>query len=298
MGNITFGSDIESFIVKDNIVQSSQVLGEDFRVKYPEGVVERDGYAIEIQPAHGTVNDVFENTRAILSKLSKDIKPFDIYPDSVVFVDTKVLQEMGDQKALIFGCKPDFNGYKKGANKKPDAEKYPSRTAGGHIHFGDPNIKVKSNTYGDYTLYFPFSEDDKNNIRNKLMLLDMVLGLYSVLLDKPSKRRELYGKAGDHRVTSYGFEYRTLSNFFILNPIVFKNVFDLAEKCIILSNDKNANEIMTVVGKHEIIKTINSCDIVTANELFKEVVKRLGIDTSGLLQPLDFNLNIFKEWSV
>ncbi len=46
---------------------------------------------------------------------------------------------------------------------------------------------------------------------------DLFLGLPSAGADKQGKRRELYGKAGRYRPTSYGIEYRVLSNYWLFN---------------------------------------------------------------------------------
>lgn len=47
--------------------------------------------------------------------------------------------------------------------------------------------------------------------------LDLFLGVPSILLDKDTERRKMYGKAGAFRSKPYGVEYRVLSNFWIAN---------------------------------------------------------------------------------
>lgn len=100
-------------------------------------------------------------------------------------------------KALIFGCEPDYDAWKKIENHKPQAKNPNLRTCGGHIHVGSDINRVEG-------------------VRN----MDLFLGVPSVLLDSsPSaiERKELYGKAGAMRPKPYGWEYRTLSNFWIFD---------------------------------------------------------------------------------
>lgn len=73
------------------------------------------------------------------------------------------------------------------------------RSAGFHIHVGYP----------------------ENNIDTSLTMLryiDAFVGLPSILYDTDTERRSLYGKAGCFRLQKYGFEYRTLSSYWIGNP--------------------------------------------------------------------------------
>lgn len=51
------------------------------------------------------------------------------------------------------------------------------------------------------------------DIKDKLLLIkyiDEYVGMKSVQLDKDTKRKLLYGKAGCFRLTDYGIEYRTI----------------------------------------------------------------------------------------
>jgi hypothetical protein len=51
-----------------------------------------------------------------------------------------------------------------------------------------------------------------------LRYIDAFVGIPSILYDTDVERRSLYGKAGCFRLQPYGFEYRTLSSFWIANP--------------------------------------------------------------------------------
>jgi len=100
-----------------------------------------------------------------------------------------------NRQAKTFGCDPDFNVYSLSQNDAPKSNTN-LRTAGGHIHIGYEN------------------PDQKTNMKI-IQAMDLFLGIPSILLDKDTERRKMYGKAGCFREKSYGVEYRTLSNFWI-----------------------------------------------------------------------------------
>lgn len=116
----------------------------------------------------------------------------------------------------------------------------------GHIHIGynDPNIDT--------------------NMRI-IQVLDLFLGVPSVILDKDTLRRELYGKAGEFRHKYYGVEYRVLSNFWIQDEEHVQWVF------------KNIKTALTFIESNEIDKEtaeaiqtcINTCDKDTAEYLIE-----------------------------
>lgn len=113
-------------------------------------------------------------------------------------------KELDHPKAKVFGCDPDFNAYTGAPNPKPRADDPNLRSAGGHIAFG-------------------FSEPlDDNGKRFAVAMMDMVLGLPSLLVDEGEKRKQLYGKAGAYRPKPFGVEYRTLSNFWLFKPKIIQ----------------------------------------------------------------------------
>jgi len=105
-------------------------------------------------------------------------------------------EEMKHPAAHIFGCEPDYNAWTGKVNKKPAPPVPNLRSAGGHVHI-----------------------ETKLPIRKVIQACDLFLGVPSVLMDElGSERRVLYGKPGCFRPKPYGGEYRTLSNFWFLNP--------------------------------------------------------------------------------
>lgn len=143
--------------------------------------------------------------------------------------------QMEHPLAHVFGCEPDFNAWTNDYNPSPQPPHPFMRSAGGHIHV-----------------------ETKENPLAVIKAMDLFLGVPSVLMDKGEDRKQLYGKAGAHRVKSYGVEYRTLSNFWIFEPSlrnwVWRNtalaldnlgLAELYEKQILLAinvNDKDVAE--------------------------------------------------------
>jgi len=62
-------------------------------------------------------------------------------------------------------------------------------------------------------------------------MMDLYLGVPSVLMDKGELRKQLYGKAGAYRMKPYGVEYRTLSNFWIFSDTTIGWVWDNTDSC-------------------------------------------------------------------
>ena len=60
-----------------------------------------------------------------------------------------------------------------------------------------------------------------------IKLLDIFLGIPSVIIDPDRERRKLYGRAGAFRLTKYGFEYRTLSSYMMSKDSILNLVCEL-----------------------------------------------------------------------
>lgn len=121
--------------------------------------------------------------------------------------------QLNHPQAETFGCSQDYNAYDQGralpaANPQDLVDGDGAwRFAGGHVHIGfetpAPDFVAAS-------------------------FADVFLGLPSVVLDKQGKRRELYGSAGRYRPTPYGIEYRTLSNFWIWDTQLARQIGERA----------------------------------------------------------------------
>lgn len=236
---VTLGTDIEAFIIdkKTGVEVTPLVI---FPQDSPQklildgvGIIERDGYAIEFQPnASVEVKEVKENLRKLIHFFYKEFSQYTLSTKHIVHVDLKALQDMEDWPSLVFGCKPDYNARSKklnDPNKKVSALVETARTAGCHIHIGIPGWNPKGEDRGEYVFYSPENKEWAEKAVNLLKWIDLFVGLKSVVYDIPSDRRNVYGKSGDFRFTAHGIEYRTLSNFPLLHPAIFENLFLIAE---------------------------------------------------------------------
>jgi hypothetical protein len=149
--------------------------------------------------------------------------------------------------AKEFGCDPDYNAWTRDKNPKPKANDPNLRSCGGHVHVGFDKLSI----------------DGVQLIK----MMDLFLGVASTVMDDGALRRELYGKAGAYREKEYGFEYRTLSNFWVKDDRLSRWVWDNTEKAI------NAVEARFAVDdyKDSILAAINDNDKEAANYLINTV---------------------------
>jgi hypothetical protein len=213
---VTIGCDPELFVTKDGKFRSAYGLvpgtkENPHKVEY--GAVQVDGMALEfnIDPVDN-VDDFVKYNKAVMTQL-KDMVPgyeFAIVP-SCRFNGNHFRAQPDEAKEL--GCTPDYNAWTMRENPKPN-NKTTMRTASGHIHIGfcedaDP-------------------QDADHMLRCAILVkqLDCFLGLPSVLFDKDSARRSMYGAAGAFRPKPYGVEYRVLSNAWLLSEERMRFVYN------------------------------------------------------------------------
>jgi len=158
------------------------------------------------------------------------------YSASETFTDL----QLSTEQAKYFGCEPDKNVYTKSKNV-PVCNMGNIRCAGGHVHVG----------------YEFIAEEEKELF---IKALDVYLGLDSVLLDRDTRRREFYGKAGSYRDTGYGIEYRVLSNFWLNSKDYIQWVYDGVAKAInnmyIIDFDTHQQQIIEAINEGSIEKAI------------------------------------------
>lgn len=216
------------------------------------GAIQVDGMALEfnIDPA-SSVTEFVTNITTVMGQLTSRL-PQGMslcqlatanFGSAYIKAQPPVAQELG--------CSADYNAYTGKANPKPNVNA-PFRTAAGHIHIG-------------WTKYA-----DNESVRFKELcneftkVLDLYLGVPSVLKDPDVKRRELYGQAGAYRSKSYGLEYRVLSNFWLSSKSEMEWVYTQTAEALrkFLGGFRMADK--------RVISCINSSDKALAKSLLKE----------------------------
>ena len=254
----TFGTDAEFFLHDGTrYVSAIPYIGDSTHgtkhnpIKLPHGsTVQRDNVAVEF--ATPPVSSFPELQSAIRWAL-KDVyamlpKGMELHSIASVQFDANQLDH---PEAMEFGCDPDFNAWKNGkVNEKPWCGDGSLRSAAAHIHVGHSSLSQMRSKI------------------NFIKLMDFKLGVTSIMLDtapESARRKLLYGKAGAFRPTSYGAEYRTLSNFWISCPIYAELFYKLTHAVL---NDFTFYWMPTprfrLPSGKDIITTINNNNIRTA----------------------------------
>lgn len=195
------GSDPEVFLV-DNFGKHISAIGFINADKWnplqipdmPKGfTLQEDNVALEygIPPA----SNAEEFSQYIDSVMQRSLKELPGLSFSKLSCHVFTEDQMQDPRAHVFGCEPDYNAYTKDVNHAPQPPHPYMRSAGGHVH-----IETKENPVAVVKAF------------------DLFLVVPSVLMDEGEKRKQMYGKAGAHRIKPYGVECRSLSNFWIFSP--------------------------------------------------------------------------------
>lgn len=252
--NLLVGADPEIFVRQLNKLISAHgmVLGtKENPHKVNKGAIQVDGMALEfnIDPAN-SLEEFVSNVNTVMSTLDSSI-PDDcklaIIPTAEFGADYIQSQP---EVAKELGCSSDFNAYTGMTNPKPNAE-VPFRTAAGHIHIGwGESFDIRDPSHMDLCCQLT-------------KVLDLYLGVPSILIDPDAKRRSLYGAAGAFRAKTYGLEYRVLSNFWLKS-----------DKYMAWAYTQTARAVEAFLGGFRIYDTENKEAINNSQiNLAKEIVK-------------------------
>lgn len=215
---ILVGCDPEIFVKKDGVFHSAHGLVKGDKqnpLKVDRGAVQVDGMALEFNIDPASSEDMFiTNVNTVMATLRAMVPEYELAAVPVAHFTPEHMKAQPPE-ALELGCEPDFCAYKAGANPRPDNQR-PMRTASGHVHVGWTNGQDVYSAEADMAA------------RAASMQMDIILGVPSLFYDDDTERRSMYGKAGCFRPKSYGFEYRTLSNAWLLTDErkswIFRNV--------------------------------------------------------------------------
>lgn len=218
-------------------------LGEGF-------FIQEDNVAAEFNtpPADNAVtfsDDIGKMHNWLAGKMSAKGYDLAIVP-SMLFTP----KQLDHPQAQEVGCEPDLNVWTRGVNPSPKLNPIMAklRTASAHIHV--------SFSYNGEPL-------DPENIMVRepvVKAMDIMVGLPSIILDKDTNRRQLYGKAGAFRFKSYGIEHRVASNFWIASNDLRQWAFRGVQEAINLCNQDKGKLLRSYLKHYQeyIIDAINN----------------------------------------
>jgi hypothetical protein len=255
--NITVGSDPELFIINTKtgkVVSSVGLIPGEKGNPYvaddmPDGFgLETDNILAEfnIPPVRSRldfINSINYMKRYIDAFVKKINPDYGIKCSAYEVVDADQLQS---DQAKLFGCMPDYNVYTESENPAPKGTQTNGRSSGFHIHLG-------------------YARNNVDTSLKMIRYMDMFLGLPSILYDKDTRRRSLYGKAGAFRLTPYGLEYRCLSSAMYANDELMGLVWDQLMNAI-----DACNTGAPLADSGLVVKAINNSDEQLARTLIKK----------------------------
>lgn len=246
--DFTIGADPELFFMDPINHKMISVVGliggsKDTPLPIKNGcAIQEDNVAAEFCiPACSSVDEFLASINFALSDLKGRAQALKLDVAANTASASFTEDQLWTMEAQTFGCDPDYNAYTKQANPRPTATDPNLRSCGGHVHVG--------------TKYDPVSV---------VKAMDLMLGVPSVLLDKDTQRRALYGKAGAFRYKPYGVEYRTLSNFWIWKNEYIEWVYHQVTNVLnFITNSGKIPESIETAVQH----SINNNDKHTASKL-------------------------------
>lgn len=299
----TIGTDPEFFVRNGQEYVASQTVGIKGTKHEPHilpsgGTVQRDNVALEFAtvPARNGAEFVDRIKDCLVETLPMVPEGHEIVVEpSAIFND----DQLEDPETQEFGCEPDFNAYTVMENEKPWCGDSGFRSCGAHIHVGCFDENGKPIAGLEFLLDF-------NGKLVAVKAMDLFHGTISTLLDSSEaaiKRRELYGKAGCHRPTEYGVEYRVLSNYWMKSPELVMLMDGLTRDAMVLVDAGKLDAILKEIGEDDLQNVINEGQVEAAEKIIENYVKpNLSGTTLELLEMCKENLPNYKsvkeEWGI
>lgn len=198
-------------------------------------------------------------------------------------------QELQSEEAQTFGCSPAFGAFPFKTIERECNEGLKFRTCGGHIHIGRSDFK---NPDSDKLIDF------ESKLKSA-QLFEIILGTSLIVIDNdPTSplRKELYGKAGEHRATDYGIEVRSPGNYWLSSPKTVELVWDLSQICYNIIFQNKEDEIINSVDIDEMVGAINSFD----KDKCLEIVEKTGVVPQNIIEKIKeyrgIHFKIHENW--
>jgi hypothetical protein len=300
----TIGTDPEFFLKrgKEYISAIPHIGDEEHGTKYApialttvdKACVQRDNVAVEFaSPPVETKEEFVESIRGCLREISSMIPkgtsleavPSANFPEA----------ELDHPEAQQFGCDPDYDAWKVEQNEKPYCGISTFRSCGGHVHVGGIQDDGTPIPGMEFLLEF----------EGKLAMvraMDIMLGVPSTVLDCSKAavaRRQLYGKAGCHRIPEHGIEYRTLSNYWLRSPELVMLVYSLTQDAVHLVQSGHLEELINTLSAEEIQRIINNGDVESATKAIeRHILNFMSVESKELFDMCIAKVPKIKKLSV
>lgn len=271
----TFGADIEYFIqtAKGELFPAIGLIGGSKEEPKPLGdgyFVQEDNVAVEFNiPICKTPREWVKAVELGFIKSRGRLPPtfYSKEGASGIFA----AEYLNSPEARTFGCEPDINAWTRRVNPRPQATNPLLRSCGGHVHIG-------------------WEKPDLDTRFELIKACDVFVSLPSLLEDRDTERRKLYGKAGACRIKDYGVEHRVLSNYWLFNSDYattvitrYSTAIDFINKGLTIDEEDNAG----------IIAAINESNVDQGITFWNKYKQKLGIPTveakRGAKKALNWN---------
>lgn len=262
--NVTIGTDPELFLrdsITKEFIPATGLIGgtkqEPKVIKKNENgnfAIQEDNVMVEFNVPYSTLDNpkkLSKDIRYVLDYIEKKVNKIGL--ESAILASAYFdWKHLDTEQARTFGCDPDFNAWTEDVNHIGKVETN-LRTSGGHVHIGYDNPEIEVSV-------------------DLIKILDLYLGVPSIVMDKDTERRKLYGKSGCFRFTEFGCEYRVLSNFWIASDNSVAWIFEQVRMAIDAYNNGFRIDAKSDLGE-KIQKCINTASKELARELIDTYIK-------------------------
>jgi hypothetical protein len=270
----SFGSDPELFLARNgHIVPSSELIPEAGMKLKGLGKIVRDGIQLEINPQAAFCRAEIGNMMAdIMRRLQHKLEDTDLTVcwTPVIRIPKRDMDAMPDRVKML-GCNPSKSIYKRQVGVRVNPFTYRTRSAGGHLHFGNINELLH----------------EEDGYERFVALCDIVIGNTAVLFDRHPlmrTRRRVYGRAGEFREQPFGVEYRTLSNTWLRAYPLMSFVMGLGRLVSDIMGEKRWEAEKTLRGMvplPRVRRAINLNDVGLAKANFEKFSQFLEAHVGG-----------------
>ncbi len=251
---LTIGADPELFLTdkRGTFISAINKIGGSKRqprmLERPGFALQEDNVAVEFNiPPAETMQAFVESIEWSIQRISDEVKDRELtatITPAAYFPE----EELQHPRAKHAGCDPDYNAWTRKMNPRPQVAAGTLRTGAGHVHIGvSPKPTFSREAF--------------------IKSLDLNLGIPSVILDSDTLRKSLYGKAGAFRPTSYGLEYRVLSNFWLTSKELMEWVYQQTHAAYSMIESKG-EAFFDKIGD-EIQACINTSDKPASQHMMK-----------------------------